>query len=111
MIQPGNYDITIQQNGDFDQIFQLKNEAGTGINLAGQTVEAEIWTEGKSAKLADFTITMVDQSIGKFKISLTENQTGQLLQSGYYDIRVTDGAGNSYYWVRGQAILETGYTE
>lgn len=44
MIQPGNYDITIQQNGDFDQVFQLKDSSGTGINLAGSTVEAEIWT-------------------------------------------------------------------
>lgn len=111
MIQPGNYDITIQQNGDFDQTFQLKDANGTGINLAGSTVEAEIWTEGKKSKLVDFTVTMIDASIGKFKITLTDTQTGSLLQSAYYDIRVTDASGVSYYWVRGQAILDIGYTE
>ena len=111
MMQPGNYDITIQKNGDFDQVFQFKDSSGTGINLAGSTVEAEIWTAGKKAKLVDFTVTMVDAGIGKFKISLTDTQTGNLLQNAYYDIRVTDAAGVSYYWVRGQAILETGYTE
>jgi hypothetical protein len=111
MIQPGNYDITIQQNGDFDQTFQLKDSNGTGINLAGSTVEAEIWTDGKKAKLVDFTVTMIDASIGKFKITLTDTQTSSLLQSAYYDIRVTDAAGVSYYWVRGQAILDVGYTE
>lgn len=111
MIQPGSYDITIQQNGDFDQIFQLKDSNGVGVDLAGSTVEAEIWTAGKKAKLADFTVTMVDASIGKFKISLTEVQTGNLLQEAYYDVRVTDSLGSSYYWVRGKANLETGYTE
>jgi hypothetical protein len=111
MIQPGNYDITIQQNGDFDQTFQLKDSNGTGINLTGSTVEAELWTEGKKAKLADFTVTMIDRSIGKFKITLNESQTGNLLQSGYYDVRVTDAAGISYYWVRGAANLDIGYTE
>ena len=111
MIQPGEYDITIQQNGDFDITFQLKDSLGVGVDLTGSTVEAEIWTERKSAKLADFTVTYVDRSIGKFKISLTEAQTGSLLKDGYYDIRVTDANGNSYYWVRGQAIVQTGYTE
>lgn len=111
MIQPGNYDITIQQNGDFDQIFQLKDSNGTGINLAGAQVEAEIWTAGKRAKLADFTVSMVDASIGKFKISLTETQTSNITETGYYDVRVTDAAGVSYYWVRGAAILDIGYTE
>lgn len=111
MIQPGEYDITIQQNGDFDQIFQLKDSNGTGINLAGSTVEAEIWTAGKKSKLVNFTVTMVDASIGKFKLSLTETQTAALNESAYYDIRVTDASNISYYWVRGQAILDIGYTE
>lgn len=111
MIQPGNYDITIQQNGDFDQSFQLKDSNDDGIDLTDSIVEAAIWTEGKKAKLVDFTVTIIDEAIGKFKITLTDSQTGSLLQSGYYDVRVTDANGNAYYWVRGQAILETGYTE
>lgn len=111
MIQPGNYDIVIQQNGDFDQIFQLRDSVGDPVNLVGSTVEAEIWTAGKKAKLADFTVTIVDAALGKFKLSLTDVQTGNLLQTAYYDVRVTDVLGQSYYWVRGQAILETGYTE
>ena len=111
MIQPGTYNITIQQNGDFDQIFQLKNSSDVGIDLTGCTVEAEIWTDGKRAKLGDFTVTMIDAAIGKFKISLTEAQTATMIETAYYDIRVTDVSGNSYYWVRGRAIIEVGYTE
>lgn len=111
MIQPGTYNITIQQNGDFDQIFQLKNSNDVGIDLTGSTVEAEIWTDGKRAKLGDFTVTMIDATIGKFKISLTDTQTATMIETAYYDIRVTDASGNSYYWVRGRAIIEVGYTE
>lgn len=111
MIQPGSYDITIQQNGDFDQIFQLKASNGVGVNLTGSTVEAEIWTEGKRSKLANFTVTMVDATIGKFKLSLSDAITATLIETAYYDIRVTDASGNSYYWVRGRAIIDVGYTE
>lgn len=111
MIQPGTYNITIQQNGDFDQIFQLKSSTGVGVDLTTSTVEAEIWTEGKLAKLGDFTVTMIDAAVGKFKISLTDAQTATMIETAYYDIRVTDASGNSYYWVRGRAIIEIGYTE
>jgi hypothetical protein len=111
MIQPGNYDITIQQNSNWDMIFQLKDSTGAGVNLTGASVQAEIWTEGKHSKLADFTQTWVDRAIGKFKLALDDSITATLPESGYYDILVTDSTGASYYWLRGKALLETGYTE
>ena len=111
MIQPGNYDITIQQNSNWDMIFQLKDASGTGVNLNTSTVQAEIWTDGKHSKLADFTQTWVDRSIGKFKLALDDSVTATLPDSGYYDILVTDSSGVSYYWLRGKAFVEIGYTE
>ena len=111
MIQPGTYDITIQQNSNWDMVFQLKDSTGTGVDLTGATVQAEIWTEGKKSKLADFTQTWVDRVIGKFKLSLDDSVTAKLPESGYYDILVTDSLGASYYWVRGKATLDLGYTE
>ena len=111
MIQPGEYDITIQQNSNWDLTFQLKDSTGTGIDLTGATVEAEVWTEGKHSKLADFGVTYVDRSIGKFKLSLDDSITAKLPESGYYDVRVIDSTGAAYYWIRGKAFLEIGYTE
>lgn len=111
MIQPGLHNIVIQQNADWEKIFQLFDGDGDPVNLTGATVEAELWTEGKRAKLADFTITMLDRVIGKFSLGLSDQITATLPTSGYYDIRVTDVYGFSNYWVRGQAILDTGYTE
>ena len=111
MIQPGLHNIVIQQNADWEKTFQLFDGQGDPVNLLGSTVEAEIWTEGKRAKLADFTVTMIDEAIGKFKLGLTDQVTSTLPTSGYYDIRVTDIYGFSNSWVRGQAIVDTGYTE
>lgn len=111
MIQPGLHNITIQQNADWDQTFQLFDGHGDPVNLTGSTVEAEIWTAGKHAKLADFGVLILDAALGKFSLSLTDQVTATLPVSGYYDIRVTDVYGFSYYWVRGQATVETGCTE
>lgn len=111
MIQPGQHDIVIQRNGDFDITFQLKDSLGVGVNLTGSTVEAQLWTAGKRAKLLDFTVTMVDEIIGKFTLSLNELQTAVPPDSAYYDVRVTNALGKSYYWVRGIATTSIGYTE
>lgn len=111
MIQPGEYDITIQQNANWDLTFQLKDSTGTGVNLTSATVEAEIWTEGKQSKLADFTVSYTSRATGIFKLTLDDSITAKLPESGYYDIRVTDSTGAVYYWLRGKALLEVGYTE
>lgn len=111
MIQPGNYDITIQQNANWDMVFQLKDSEGTPVNLTGSSIAAEIWTEKKRAKLADFTVVYTDRALGKFQLKLDNSITSTIPERGYYDILVTDANGDSYYWLRGQAILEIGYTE
>lgn len=111
MIQPGHYNITIQQGADWEKTFQLFDSTGSEVDLTGASVDAEVWTEFKRAKLADFTVTWVDRELGKFKLYLAEEITFTLPSSGYYDIKVTDANGFSNYWVRGKVVMETGYTE
>lgn len=111
MIQPGLHNIVIQQGADWEKSFQLFDGDGVAINLTGSTVEAEIWTERKTTKLADFTVTITDVLLGKFKLGLTDAITSMLPESGYYDIKVTDVYGFSNYWVRGKAVVQIGYTE
>lgn len=111
MIQPGTYDITIQQGASFSQSFQFKDADNDPMNLTGYTVTAEVWEAEKRAKYADFTVAWSNQAEGTFVISLTAGQTHGIPQTGYYDILVTNPDGTSDYWLRGQAILETGYTE
>ena len=111
MIQPGLHNIVIQQCADWEKSFQLFDGDGVAINLTGSTVEAEIWTERKTTKLADFTVTITDVLLGKFTLGLTDAITSTLPESGYYDIKVTDVYGFSNYWVRGKAVVQIGYTE
>ena len=111
MIQPGQYNITIQRHGDFDITFQLKDSNGVGVDLAGSTIESQLWTAGRRAKIDDFTVTIVDEAIGKFTVSLTEVQTIDIPDICYYDVLVTDSLGKSYYWVRGTVTVDMGYTE
>ena len=111
MIQPGQHDIVIQQNADFDLSFQLEDSSSDPFDLTGATVESEVWTAGKASKLVDFTVTVDDAANGEFTISLTEVQTAALSAgTAYYDVRVTTGS-STYYWVRGLVTIETGYTE
>lgn len=111
MIQPGSYDITIQQGATFNQSFQFKDSDGDPFNLTGYSITAEVWEEEKRSKYADFSVSWIAQNTGQFIISLTAAQTHTIPQTGYYDILVTNPDGTSDYWLRGQAILETGYTE
>lgn len=110
MIDPATYDITIQQNATFSKTFQFKTSDGLPFNLTGYTVDAELWTEGKGVKLADFTVAWVDRSAGKFTISLPTATTSALGSDGYYDILVSNPDGTKDYWLRGSATLAVGYT-
>lgn len=111
MIQPGYYDITIQQGASYSQSFQFKDANNAPLNMTGYVVAAEVWEAEKRAKYADFTVAWVNQAQGSFQISLNMGQTHGIPETGYYDILVTNPDGTSDYWLRGQAILETGYTE
>lgn len=111
MIQPGSYNITIQQGATFNQSFQFKDGNGDPLDMTDYIIMAEVWEEGKRSKYADFYVSWIDQETGQFIIYLTPEQTHTIPQTGYYDILVTNPDGSSDYWLRGEAILETGYTE
>lgn len=110
MIDPTTYDITIQQGATFSKQFQLKGSDGQPLDMGGYSVDAELWTEGKGVKLADFTTTWVDRSLGKFTLTISAALTTDIGQSGYWDLLVTNPDGTKDYWLRGAAKLVTGYT-
>jgi len=111
MIQPGLYNIVIQQGATFNQSFQFKDANSDPLDMTGYTITAEVWETGKRSKFADFTVSWIDQSAGEFQIGLSAEVTATIPETGYYDILVTNPDSSSDYWLRGQAIVETGYTE
>lgn len=110
MIDPAKYDITIQQGATFSKQFQLKTSDGQPLNMGGYSVDAELWTEGKGIKLADFAVAWVDRAVGKFTLSIPATATVDIGQNGYWDLLVTNPDGTKDYWLRGAAKLVTGYT-
>lgn len=110
MIDPAVYNLTIQQNATFSKQFQLKGSDGLPLNLTSYTVDAELWTEGRGIKLADFTVTWIDRLTGKFTLSLSAATTTTIGQPGHWDLLLTNPDGTKDYWLRGVATLETGYT-
>jgi hypothetical protein len=108
---PAVDNIVIQQGGTFSRRYRFKDGTGAPLNMIGYSVSAQVWTQLKTAKLADFTVTWNNQALGDFTISLTPSTTRELDKSAFWDLLVTNPNQTKDYWVRGRATLDVGYTE
>lgn len=111
MIYPAYYKVVIPNQATFSQDFQFKDSLGVPINLTGYTIRADMWTEDKRHLLADFVFTWINQSIGRFNISLSETTTATMTRNGMWDLLVTNPDGTEDYWLRGPAIIAKGFTK
>jgi hypothetical protein len=111
VIYPAYYEIVIPNQATFKQTFQLKNDSGAPINLTSYQLRASMWTEDKRAKLADFALTWVDRTIGKFDLSLSEAVTTTMDRDGMWDLLVVNPDSTEDYWLRGPAVIAKGYTK
>lgn len=111
MISPCDYDIVIPQRATFSQQFQLRDEAGEPLDMSDHSLSAQIWTPGKTVKLADFDVEWIDQAEGHFRLVLPISITQNFVADGYWDLLVTNPDGTKDYWLRGAATLNVGYTE
>ena len=111
MIYPAYYEVVIPNQATFSQDFQLKNSAGVALDLTGHTIRASIWTEDKRILLADFTVTWINQVLGKFNLYLSENKTTAMTKNGMWDLLVIYPDLTESYWLRGPAVVAKGYTK
>lgn len=111
MIQPAQLDLTIQQNATFSVALQFKDSTGAALNMTGYTVAAQVWSAGRSSKIADLTFAWVAQTTGQFKLSLTAAETALIGPDGVWDVLVTNPDGTKDYWLRGSVSTEIGYTK
>lgn len=109
MIYPAVYNMTIEQRADFYRSFTLSQADGTELDLTGYALNASLWTE-RRRKLTDFTLTWIDQAAGQFALSLTDAQTTLLSGSAVWDLLVEDPDGLKDYWLRGDVLIEQGFT-
>jgi hypothetical protein len=110
-IRPATYPLHIPQRATLEEFITLK-AGDVAVNLAGYTALAQVWRdETRQTKIADLTVTYVNRSLGKIKLSLTRAETRQIVRSGFWDLLVIEPGGAADYWLEGPAMLDGGLTD
>ena len=110
-ILPATKDFTVDRRADFGLRLTFKDSTGTGINLTGYTVAAQVWEETRTTKYADWTVAYTNRTSGIIDISLTDTQTATFSPNELkYDVLLTDGNGDKNYYLQGTLYISEGYT-
>ena len=110
-ILPATKDFTVDRRADFGLRLTFKDSTGTGINLTGYTVAAQVWEETRTTKYADFGVTYTNRSTGTIDIALTDVQTATFSPSELkYDVLLTNPSGLKEYYLEGTLYISEGYT-
>ena len=81
------------------------------LNLTGYVIDADIKSLDTLVQEATFTVTTPNASDGEFILTLTPaTALGLVVQDYGYDVSLTSGAGERYYWVTGLATVEITYS-
>ena len=81
------------------------------LNLTGYVIDADIKDLDTLEQAATFTITTPNASDGEFILTLTPATALGLAVKDYgYDVSLTSGAGERYYWATGLATVEITYS-
>lgn len=110
MIEPGEYDITIQQGATFQLPLHFKDSAGASVNMNGYTVSGTIYDRYGQTLLASFTNTWTVQASGQFTLSIPANTTRTMSGEAQYDVLVTEPNNTKFYLLEGAAFIDTGLT-
>ena len=110
-ILPATKDFTVDRRADFGLRLTFKDSSGSGINLTGYTVAAQVWEETRTTKYADWTVTYANRTSGIVDIKLSDTQTAGFTPNELkYDVLLTDGNGDKNYYLQGTLYISEGYT-
>lgn len=98
--------LVIHRGTDFEEEFNLTEDNGSPLNLVGYIAAAKVRKHPSAKKYVPFVITFIDRSLGRIKLSLTNEQT-LFLKSGrnYYDVILIDGAQRRKKVIEGSVIV------
>ena len=107
----GIADFTVAKRNDFPLTLTFKDSNGDAINLTGYTVEGEVYNEDRTTKFADWSVTYTNRANGIVDIKLDDTDTTNFtLPSLFYDIQLTEPAGNKFQYLKGTLFITEGYT-
>ena len=110
MIEPGRYDIKLQQGATFEMNLQLRDGNNSPVVMSGYTVAGKIFDRLGTQQLASFSHSWTAMESGMFKMSIPANTTATMSGEGQYDILVTEPTGKKYYLLEGAVFMDTGLT-
>ena len=98
--------ITVDTGENFYRDFYLDNIDGTSLDLTGYTGKSEVRKHPDSVGAATtFSLTFVDRTNGRFRLSLSKEQTSAIKPGRYaYDVMFTDDSGNKSIVIEGNVL-------
>jgi hypothetical protein len=82
--------LSIDQGTTFETVLTLTDEEGNVLNLTDASAASQIRKSYSSTLTAQFT-TSINVAQGEITLSLTANQTGNIVAGRYvYDVELTD---------------------
>lgn len=84
--------LSIDQGATFETVLTLTDEDGNILDLSNSHAASQIRKSYSSSLAAQFTTT-INVMTGEISLSLTANQTGNMVAGRYvYDVELTDAA-------------------
>lgn len=109
-ITPASYNIRPQRRADYPLQVQFKDSAGSGINITGWTVLAQVWSKDRATKYGDFTVAVTNAATGAVTLTLPYTVTATLPDECRYDVMLIDSNGLREYYLEGICRPSEGYT-
>ena len=112
--------ITISRGNDFSQVFFLTNPDQTPVDLTGATFSANLAKHsisqdalaenGPVYKFIPFSTSVVEADKGSYAISLTPEQTGDLVEGKYvYSVSMMNVNGVITETISGLAFVDSAF--
>ena len=100
--------LVIYKYTDFEQTFMLEDSStNSAKDLTGFTGTCKMQRTLNLGSLTEFTLSFTNRTLGKIRITLTDDQTAQIADGKYfYELRLTDPSGVTERVIEGQVIVK-----
>lgn len=109
-ISPARYDIVVQRRADYEFEVEFEDSNGSPINLTGWQIIAQVWNPGRTQKIGDFVVTVVNAVLGRVKFRIPFSVTILLPFESHYDVMLINPSLLREYYLEGLVQASEGYT-
>jgi len=108
----GTYNLNIEQGSTWELGLAVDVTEGNDLNLSGFTFASKLAKSHYDENPVSMSVYLINAAEGRFKLSLTAEQTGQLdpAYEYIYDVEITNAAGTVTRLLQGRATISAGVT-